>query len=219
MYSANIPNFLTSPLSAICVHETNFGQKWLPEVWGGFQEDCLKGTDSARKFVLFDILPILYPDTRDAAETAGTPTATLDHEVTWRWTPWRKKIEGVWLPGHSIKPPYQPYHSYLWSSFTWEDKTFKINDGLMVSVIKSQAKFLAFELGRFMFHYTSAYTLKQISDQHCLLQGADSIFPQYSLYLHLFFFFVLELLVSPPNFDNCFRPLHLDNHLGWIADF
>lgn len=88
----------------------------------------------------------------------------------------------------------------------------------MGSIIKSQAKFLAFELGRFMFHDTSACTWKQSSDQYCLFQGAISIFPPNCVYLNLFFSLVLELLVSPPNFDSCIRALHLDNQWGWTSD-
>lgn len=48
----------------------------------------------------------------------------------------QKERNSPWLLDHSIRPPYKPCHAYLWSSLTWEDKVFKINNGLMVSVIK-----------------------------------------------------------------------------------
>lgn len=77
----------------------------------------------------------------------------------------------------------------------------------MVSGIKSQAKFLALELGRLIIPYTSAGTLKQISDKYCLLPGVDPIFPLHSIHLNFFFYPILRLLVSPPSFDSWFRPL------------
>ena len=56
---------------------------------------------------------------------AGAPAAILAKR--WLWDGSHGKTEEAWLSDDSVRPLDQPYHTYLWSSFTWESKTFKIN--------------------------------------------------------------------------------------------